>query len=127
MEINRQIIYPLVFIAFLLMNMGLGAGAAAPDVNQGLVGHFGGTISIVDVAGNYAYVGQGQDLLILDITTSSAPVSLGKITTKGFVNDIKVSGNYAYVAEIGSFNGLVIVDISNPSSPVLKGNYGTNG
>ena len=86
--------------------------AVAPEVNMELVGHFGGTTDAVDVADNYAYVGQGQDLLILDITNPSSPVSVGKIMTKGFVRDIKISGNYAYVADWDQ--GLVIVDISNP-------------
>ena len=34
-------------------------------------------------------------------------------------------GNYAYVADGGS--GLQIIDISNPTSPTLKGNYDTSG
>ncbi len=90
-----------------------------------LVGHFGGTTDAVDVAGNYAYVGQGQDFLILDITNPSSPVLVSKIMTEGFVRDIKVSRNYAYVAD--DDNGLVIVDISNPSSPTLKGSYNIPG
>ena len=39
--------------------------------------------------------------------------------------DVSISGNYAYVADYKT--GLVIVDISNPSSPVLKGGYDTPG
>jgi len=32
-----------------------------------------------------------------------------------------VEGNYAYVADLN--NGLVIVDVSNPAEPTLKGSY----
>ncbi|NCR24764.1 MAG: hypothetical protein GPJ27_24290 [Microcystis aeruginosa L111-01] len=38
---------------------------------------------------------------------------------------MQVVGNYAYVADSGS--GLQIIDISNPATPTLKGNYNTSG
>ncbi|MFN5892129.1 MAG: hypothetical protein ACK45Z_05770, partial [Dolichospermum sp.] len=38
---------------------------------------------------------------------------------------MQVLGNYAYVADIDS--GLQIIDISNPTTPTLKGNYDTSG
>jgi len=38
---------------------------------------------------------------------------------------VQVVGNYAYVADSGS--GLQIIDISNPATPTLKGNYNTSG
>jgi Ca2+-binding RTX toxin-like protein len=38
---------------------------------------------------------------------------------------VQVVGNYAYVA--ATDKGLQIIDISNPTSPTLKGNYDTNG
>ena len=85
------------------------------------MGHFGGDTDAVDVVGNYAYIGQGQDLVILDIANPSSPVSVGRIMTKDFSRDVKISGNYAYVAD--GDDGLVIVDVSNPSSPTLKGSY----
>ncbi|WP_245860134.1 hypothetical protein [Methanosarcina spelaei] len=58
-------------------------------------------------------MGQGQDLVILDIANPSSPVSVGKIMTKNLISGVKISGNYAYVAN--SILGLVIIDISNPS------------
>ena len=36
-----------------------------------------------------------------------------------------MAGNYAYVADYS--NGLVIVDVSNPAAPTLKGSYNTAG
>jgi Ca2+-binding RTX toxin-like protein len=38
---------------------------------------------------------------------------------------VQVVGNYAYVADYTS--GLQIIDISNPTTPTLKGNYDTSG
>nr|WP_256376189.1 Calx-beta domain-containing protein [Dolichospermum sp. UHCC 0259] len=38
---------------------------------------------------------------------------------------VRVVGNYAYIADYDS--GLQIIDISNPKTPILKGNYNTSG
>ncbi len=122
MELNRKITYPFIFVAFLALITGTVAGAAsAPAVNMELVGHLSGQIRAVDIVGNYAYIGQGPDFLILDIGNSSSPVLVSKITTEDNISELKVSGNYAYLAD--GKNGLLIFDISNHSSPVLKGNY----
>ena len=45
--------------------------------------------------------------------------------TKNLISGVKISGNYAYVAT--GDNGLVIVDVTNPSSPTFKGKYYTSG
>lgn len=95
--------------------------ASAPAVNMELLGHFSGKIRAVDIVGNYAYIGQGRDFLILNISNSSSPALVSNITTEDIISEVKVSGNYAYLAD--GKNGLLIFDISNSSSPVLKGNY----
>ncbi|WP_367344352.1 PGF-pre-PGF domain-containing protein [Methanomethylovorans sp.] len=87
---------------------------------QDLISHFGGSISNVAVAGNYAYLGQGQDMLVIDISDVSGPSEVGRVTTPSLVNNIATSGKYAYIAN--SENGLVIVDISDPALPVIVGN-----
>jgi hypothetical protein len=125
MKINRKIICSFIFVVFLAMITGTVAGAAlAPEVNMELVGHLGGSIGAISVVGNYAYVGQGQDVLIQDITNPSSPTLLGKIMTNDYVNDIKVSGNYAYVT---NSNNLLIIDINNPSTPTIKGSCNAIG
>ncbi len=52
-----------------------------------------------------------------------APTLVGNYD--GFARGVQVVGNYAYVAGDGS--GLQIIDISNPTTPTLKGNYNTSG
>ncbi|WP_370574159.1 PGF-pre-PGF domain-containing protein [Methanomethylovorans sp.] len=89
--------------------------------DQDIVSHFGGSISNVVVVGNYAYAGQGQDMLVIDISDSSNPSEVGRLTTSSVVNDIAVAGNYAYVAD--GENGLVVVDITNPALPTIVGTY----
>ena len=121
MKINRQIICSFIFVVFLVTVTGT---ALASDINVDLVGHLGGEVNAVSVVGNHAYIGQGQDFLILDITNPSSPVTLGKININCLAADIKVFGNYACVVSYNS--GLVIVDISNPSSPTIKGSYSTS-
>jgi PGF-pre-PGF domain-containing protein len=88
---------------------------------QDLSSHYGGSVSNVAVAGNYAYLGQGQDMLVVDISEVSSPSEAGRLTTPSLVNNVVVSGNYAYVAN--GENGLVIVDITDPASPVIEGTY----
>ena len=101
---------------------------SAPGITNALVtqgqdfsSHFGGSISNVVVAGNYAYLGQGQDMLVIDITNVANPLEVGKITTPSLVNNIALSGNYAYLAN--GDNGLSIVDISDPALPTIVGSY----
>ncbi|MBO1067209.1 MULTISPECIES: DUF4347 domain-containing protein [Nostocales] len=52
-----------------------------------------------------------------------APTLVGNYD--GFARGVQVVGNYAYVA--GDSLGLQIIDISNPTTPTLKGNYNTSG
>ena len=52
---------------------------------------------------------------------SSSPTLKGSLSSPFNAQDIFVSGKYAYVAT--SLNGLKIVDVSNPASPVLVGTY----
>ncbi len=92
---------------------------------EDFVSHRGGSISNVVVNGNYAYIGQGQDLLVADISNVSNPIEMGRVTTQSIVNNVVISGNYAYVAD--GQNGLVIVDITNPAAPAIVGAYSSVG
>jgi PGF-pre-PGF domain-containing protein len=98
-------------------------------------------ISEVKVSGNYAYLADGKNgLLIFDISNLSSPILLGNYNNTSGAFDISdnymfvparynglfdISGNFMYVA--AGYNGLLIFDISNPSSPVLKGSYDIEG
>src|SRR5665648_668397 len=114
----------LIFLAIFICILGAGTGTA-DDVNITLKGHFGGSTYATAVSGNYEYMGQGQDLVVLDISNTSQPLELGSIRTGDGVLDITISGNYAYVADYD--NGLVIIDISNPAAPTLTGSVDTAG
>ncbi|MFB2806433.1 Calx-beta domain-containing protein, partial [Microcystis sp. BLCC-F209] len=105
----------------------LQGNAPAPDDVTGVKGNVSG----VDIVGNYAYIisylrqsGRGE-LQIFNISNPNSPVKLGEstfsISTQDILYSVQVAGNYAYVAA-GS-RGLKIIDISNPISPTLKGEY----
>ena len=78
------------------------------------------------VKGDYAYIGIGPRLAILNIADPSLPTLAGQTGVfPGIVNDVAVAGNYAYVAD-GSA-GLRIIDVSLPSAPAEVGFYDTPG
>jgi PGF-pre-PGF domain-containing protein len=61
----------------------------------------------------------------VDVTNPAAPAHAGSISDGGLVEldgpqSVFVSGNYAYVASLGS-NALEIVDVTNPAAPAHAG------
>jgi hypothetical protein len=91
-----------------------------------VVGQIGGPTQTVALQGDYAYVGVGLRLIVLDITNPSSPKEIGATEPFGwYVEDMAVAGNAAFVAAGGA--GLYIVDISNPTYPTMIGGYDTPG
>jgi hypothetical protein len=90
-----------------LMILVLAGTATADDVDVTFEGRFGGAVYACAVSGNYAYMGQEQDLVVLDVSSPASPVELEMVMTSDIVGDVAVSGDYAYVAD-GS-NGLGIL------------------
>ncbi len=82
------------------------------------VGSAGGSVESVAVSNGFAYIGQGGALTVLDVRAAE-PVLLARLPCGDFVQSVEVVGSRAYVA-LGS-SGLQLVDISNPSSPILRG------
>lgn len=75
----------------------------------------------VDVQGDYAYVvdydsqnSYQSRLYTIDIATKTAPFVVVSKVFSTYLNDVDVSGNYAYLANHD--NGLRVIDISVPSS-----------
>ncbi|MFQ5616064.1 MAG: LVIVD repeat-containing protein [Anaerolineales bacterium] len=92
------------------------ASANADAENVEFVGQIGGATYAVAVQGNYAYIGVGPRLIILDVSNPFSPVVVGKtLPLPGIVQDVYVAGNYAYVAD--DYQGLRVIDVSNPVSP----------
>jgi hypothetical protein len=107
---------------------GLGDKVRAQQAqNVEFVGHIGGVTRAVAVQGNYAYIGEGPRLTILDISDPASPTVVGKMDPlPDIVRGVAVAGDYAYVAD-GYYGGLRVVDVSDPSNPTEAGSYDTPG
>jgi hypothetical protein len=68
MQIKLNITLFFEIVMFMTMITGIGS---ADDVNVEFVDRFGGSVYDAEVVGNYAYLGQGQDLVVLDVTDSN--------------------------------------------------------
>jgi hypothetical protein len=96
------------------------AGPAASDLQ--LLGQLGGPTQAVAVQGGYAYVGVGYRLIVLDISGSGEPQTVGESDLfPERVEDVAVAGSHAYVA-IGE-QGLRVVDVSSQGSPKEVGAF----
>ena len=98
---------------------------APADVLVDLVGQWGGIAINSVVVGNYAYVCQGPALHILNIADPTRPVEVGSRPLPGTAESVAVSGNLAYVAD--DWDGLQIIDVSNPAVPIRLGGCDTTG
>ena len=75
------------------------------------------------MAGDYAYFGLGPVLMIAGISEPGALDVVGEVILPGVVEDIAVSGAFAFVV---TWEGLLVIDVSTPSDPVLVGTWSTN-
>ncbi|GAA6622056.1 DUF4347 domain-containing protein [Scytonema sp. NUACC26] len=87
-----------------------------------------GSIKNVTVKGNYAYVLSESSLIstlqIIDITNPDSPVLKGSYNTSSTAFEVKVEGNYAYIA--GGYSGMQIIDVSDVTKPTFKGSFDTS-
>ena len=90
-----------------------------------LAGHWGGESYALAISGSTAYVGQGQDLLVVNIAQPTNPQQIGQLRLPGIVESIAVSGERLYIAN--DENGLQIVDVTNPANPFAAGSLDTAG
>jgi hypothetical protein len=106
---------------FLAAGTDLWPGVALGQ-NVRIVGQIGGYCRAVCVSGNYAYIGDGPSLAILNISNPASPVCVGRILLYDEIQSIYASGGFAYVADYR----LEIVDVRNPAQPRLVSSYDTS-
>lgn len=75
--------------------------------------------SRVAVSGTYAYLVGYNRLDVVDISNPLHPVGVGTYTGTQGLNDVAVSGTTAYLA--ATYDGLVVLDVSDPSNPAKIG------
>ncbi|MEJ0001780.1 MAG: hypothetical protein WDN09_01155 [bacterium] len=66
--------------------------------------------------------GGGPEFNVIDVHNPHAPQAVGKYSVGRTVNAIYANGNYAYLATDDNAGGntLLVLDISNPTTPALK-------
>jgi len=108
----------ILFLMIVLISFS--STVSAQDMHIELAGRWpNGPCHAVCAAGHIAYVGNGAKLDILDISDTSDPDRIGQIMLPGFIHDIAVYNQVAYVA--AGRAGLRIVNVSNPLSAVEVG------
>jgi len=92
--------------------------------NVKLLGRVGDSRSFgMAIDKNRAFVGGGCYLYIFDITDNSRPVLLSKLLTPSQIENIKILGEFAFIAN--SAAGLTIVNISDLGKPSIITSYKT--
>lgn len=85
-----------------------------------------GTAAAVAVQGEYAYVGEGFTLAVVEVRDPAHPVVVSQTAwLPGEVKDVAVTDTWACLAD--GTGGLRILDIADPAVPVAVGSYETNG
>ena len=82
-----------------------------------LVNQLGGSTKAVAIQGDYAYIGIGPRLVVLEMSDPLSPTVRGQSgVMSGIVTDIVVTQTHAYVVD--SEGWLRVIDVSSPYAPV---------
>ena len=115
------------FLVLGLLLLHAGISQARDSLGMRLIGQtLLGPARQVVVQGNYAYMGVGCGLLILDVSDPAWPVEMGRAYISTRIEDLAVQSGYAYVVD--ALDGLAIVDVRDVRNPrvVGKANFGFN-
>ena len=102
-----------------------------PARNVDLISQLDTPRSTVAVQGTYAYVGAGRWLVVLDGSDPTDPTVVSRTAVQGewphndIIQGIYIAGNYALL--VIRYDGLQVIDISDPSAPVKVGTYDVAG
>jgi hypothetical protein len=92
--------------------------------NLELLGHIGGGASGLAIQGDYAYMGEGPKLTVLDISNPYTPTLAGQSELLPYlIVDMDVQGDTVYAAD--NDTGLHLFDASNPAAPHEVGSIET--
>lgn len=94
---------------------------ANPTVAAGTSSLFGEATDLV-LAGNFLYVAYGTDgLKVYDVSTHNLFAVGTWLIPTVLARSVAVSGNHAYVGIAGTQSGLRVINISDPTNPLLVG------
>lgn len=120
---------------------GLGFVRGVVDKDRAYLGSNSGEISVVDLSEpgrprvlgclgdvsvravheGLAFIGDGTELAIWDVSNARHPTRLGGLTLPARVSDMTVSGTIAYVGLFHGDGRVLLLDVSRPSSPRIIG------
>ena len=81
----------------------------------------------LDVPRNFALIGNGLVIQVLDLSTPSSPADIGEVELSLRPSAISISGDYAYVAASDSSSLLYVLVISTLSNPAVLGSVAFEG
>lgn len=90
-------------------------------MNLQRVTHVGQSIDAVIADGDYAYIGEGAGLRILDVSNPANPQPKGRVGLLAFCKSVAKHADYIYCAILD--RGLQVVDVSNPNLPEVVFTY----
>jgi prepilin-type N-terminal cleavage/methylation domain-containing protein len=127
-------VYVVQGYAFVATQHGAGGGIPSGVqifdlTNLSIVGEFNPNVNVnglsIFIKDNVGYLTQGSVLRTFD---ASSPIGsrsqLGSVGLAGTGTKVQVVGNYAYVSTSSTTSQLQIIDVSNPSSPVVVRSFG---
>ena len=103
-----RVLFAIGVIASLALLLGtlVPTNITADAQNVEFVSHIGGETKAVFVRDDYAYIGVGPRLTVLDVSNPALPTVVGKtVPFPSVVRDVFVSGGTAYVAASGLRTG----------------------
>jgi hypothetical protein len=118
MRLNRSSRFVASIVGSLAGACGLAASAQA-QCTATTLNHLWGEAQVVKVRNGVAYFGYPGHIQIVNVLNPAIPIELGRVAFSGSSEELHLNGNYLYVAAGGG--GLVIIDISNSSSPAVVG------
>ena len=106
---------------------GTGGGLEIVDVwiptQPSSISLYSGDYEFISGMGDYVYLSRNSKFSVLDVTDPISVQYVSGFDLPGFVNDVAVSGSYAYTGS----NGFRVLDVSDSSHPVEVGYANLNG
>jgi len=92
-----------------------GQGVVSPVTSLFVAGSIGGDTRAIAMSNQYALIGQGATLTILNMSDPCNPTAVGRVRLADVIQAVTIAGNTAYAA--GGASGLLPVDITDVSIP----------
>jgi hypothetical protein len=79
----------------------------------------------VAVRGTTLYVANGSNLMLADVTNPALPTRISTLSLTGTIQGVDVDAQRNLAVVTAGTNGIYVVDISNPTTPVVVGTAST--